>query len=109
MSRASRSAVFTAKRVFWGCAAFVLPAINPPIVLFGAGLGGLGFAAVASFLVLWFASERAWPDPRSRKTGLFWGMAVTIACSVAAAFVEFFVFLFIAAQSCPPDAYECPV
>jgi hypothetical protein len=109
MTRASGSAIFTAKRVFWGCAGFVLPAINPPIVLFGAGLGGLIFAAVVSFLVLWFASERAWPDPRSRKTRLFWGMLVVAACSVVAAFVEFFVFLFIAAQDCPPDAYECPV
>jgi hypothetical protein len=108
MTRASGSAIFTAKRVFWGCAGFVLPVLNPPLILAAGVAGGVFLAVALSFGVLWLASQRAWPDPSARILGLFWGMLVMVACTVVAAFAEFFLALLIAAQNCPPDAYECP-
>jgi hypothetical protein len=109
MTRTRRSAFFTAKRVFWGCAGFVLPAINPPLILLVGGAAGIVLALASGFIVLWLAAQRAWPDPSTRILGLLWGMLTMAGCTVIAAFVEFYVFLFIAAQSCPPDAYECPI
>jgi hypothetical protein len=104
----TRARLGNPKWVFWACAGFVLPILNPPLVLFTGG-AAVVFGPLIDFVVLWFISQRVWSDPRDRKAGLFWGMLVVIACSFVAAFGEFWVALWIAAQNCPPDAYECPI
>jgi hypothetical protein len=109
MTRAGLQTVLTPTRVYWGLAALVLPLANPVLIVVVGGLGALALAAAANFMVLWFAAQRAWQEQRSRHRALFWGMLIAAACTVAAAYIEFVIVLAIAAQSCPPDAYECPI
>jgi hypothetical protein len=108
MTRAGRSPLLTAKRVYWVCAGFAMPALNPLLIVLVGGVGGVILALAASFGVLWLAAQRAWADPSARPLKLLLGMVLTAACTVLAAIAEFLILYAIAAANCPPDAYECP-
>jgi hypothetical protein len=105
----TRARILTPRRVFWTCAAFAVPLLNPPlIVLLHAGIGGILLALGVDLALLWLAAKSAWTDPRRRAQMLLVGMLVTAGCTVLAALAEFLILYAIAAANCPPDAYECP-
>jgi hypothetical protein len=99
------------KRVFWACAAFALPLLNPVVVVV-LGRGGVGIgialAVIIDLALLSLAARAAWPDAGERRSMLLAGMLIAVGCSVFAAMAEFLILYGIAAANCPPDAYECP-